>query len=1267
MTTSSNIHSNAFNFLSFVETGVDPRTGQYTCSLSLPELEGNDLSGPNVPLRLSYNPLNTVDSGFGKSWNLQLSQYDTFSGIVSLASGETFKVTSTSSDGSGQLLMKEQKIPSFRLFDIGNNRFRVVHKSGLVEELATETGDPVALPVIQYSPQGHRITLSYTAFSGGRLLNSITNADGVRLLGIIRGASNVSVSLHGGLHQASFKLIFEGSDARVIRVELPTDPVASWRFGYATHSTLLCINRVEGPLGGRETIEYDNRPHQFPGDSGRTLPRVSRHLHDPGADQPTIDTRYEYSDNNFLGRNAPGLSWDDDGLDNLYKIPGTYTYSTVEQLWDAANNRARRSITRTFNRFHLISEELTEQGDAVKRVRTHYYADDSSLPFDQQPAQCQLPKTVTTTWYRKSTSGQTRDEVVRSEYDIHGNLTLQVQANGISEASEYYPASASDGCPADPHGFVRHLKQKTVTPGQGDVSDAPVLRTQHRYISQPALVGSGSTWPWLALEQETLVHVNGGNAELQKTRHTYINMPTDNLTHGRKAQTAVTLNGKTTSTDYAYAKVIGQYAGQLVLRTLETLKTSFDAVSKVIILEHSLLNGRPLLERDDNDVEIAYAYDKLGRVTEEKVAPGSSVEALREYRYLLVNQVTGQPTQTAIDVKGVETRSVLDGLQRVVSELRQDVDGNPATRPLRQTYSATYDAFGQLSESTEFDWLGSQTTALTSRYTYDEWGEQDSVTGPDGVTDYTRTDPVALRVETWREGMGKTVTQNNLFEKPVTVERFDLAGGKVSLYEYFYDGLGRTSHEYDELRQFRFYQYDAFDRMTLNGLPDSAQVERRYADHSTEDLPTWIGVDGVVLGEQAFDGLERLYRSVTGGRERTFAFDGGQQQPSSVTTPKGEVIAYEYNPNLGEEPIQRRIQGATADYEYDKDNAQLLSSRESDQSLNCTYYSTGELKTEQRVNAGKTHEMAYEYSLRGRLLSYTDVLGQQQRYEYDGGGRLESTTLGQTESHFSYNSSGLTSRIVTEDTAEGHSVRIDLEYDDFGREILRTFTFDDGVVQTLEQRYTVRDALEQRILRQGSTLLRDETYAYDARGRLEDYRCTGSDLPLDPWGKSIQRQVFEFDALDNLITVRTVFPGGENLATYLFEDQDPTQLSAVRNSHADYPALMSLDYDEDGNLVRDEQDRSLEYDALGRLLSVSDASTGILQYRYDAQDILSGSVGGEGDEQRFYCDGQLVNQLQGDEQRTFIRGGEHVLAERLTGEGDLLLVTDAKKHGTGRA
>lgn len=41
------LHSNAFNFMSFVQGSVDPRTGQYTLGIDLPELNANALCGPN--------------------------------------------------------------------------------------------------------------------------------------------------------------------------------------------------------------------------------------------------------------------------------------------------------------------------------------------------------------------------------------------------------------------------------------------------------------------------------------------------------------------------------------------------------------------------------------------------------------------------------------------------------------------------------------------------------------------------------------------------------------------------------------------------------------------------------------------------------------------------------------------------------------------------------------------------------------------------------------------------------------------------------------------------------------------------------------------------------------------------------------------------------------------------------------------------------------------------------------------------------------------
>ncbi|WP_248916957.1 hypothetical protein, partial [Pseudomonas moorei] len=63
MTTSNAVHSQAFGFMSYLQGGVDPRTGQYTVAIDLPEVKSNWLEGPAFPVSLAFNPINTLDSG----------------------------------------------------------------------------------------------------------------------------------------------------------------------------------------------------------------------------------------------------------------------------------------------------------------------------------------------------------------------------------------------------------------------------------------------------------------------------------------------------------------------------------------------------------------------------------------------------------------------------------------------------------------------------------------------------------------------------------------------------------------------------------------------------------------------------------------------------------------------------------------------------------------------------------------------------------------------------------------------------------------------------------------------------------------------------------------------------------------------------------------------------------------------------------------------------------------------------------------------------
>ncbi|VVN26883.1 RHS repeat protein [Pseudomonas fluorescens] len=714
-----------------------------------------------------------------------------------------------------------------------------------------------------------------------------------------------------------------------------------------------------------------------------------------------------------------------------------------------------------------------------------------------------------------------------------------------------------------------------------------------------------------------------------------------------------------------------------MLQTVETL-TGHDHdidgkhTKKVMTLEHSLLHGEPLLTRDDNDVEIRYTYDALLRVTSETVAPNTSYVASRTYCYFLTRKDGEQAYQEATDVKGVQTLTLFDGLNRVITEQRENKDyqigprGETFRETFRDTYTARYNELGQLEEETEYDWCNgnpAEDLVLVSQYRYDDWGEQCSVIRPDGVEEHEVSDPVAQTTTTWLQGMGKTVTKNNLFDKPDSVKRYALGDDPtdtqvepISEHLYQYDGLGRTARETDALQRTTRYTYDAFERMVKSVLPDESLVERRYALHSTEDLPVWIGVNGKELGQQAFDGLDRMTTSITGGRVTTYQFEPGQTQPCKVIRPSLEEVDYVYLPALGEEPLARttKSEGIAATYEYDQQNARLKWSEENGLKLSREYYSTGEIKSETREQSGQESlTMRYHYSRQARLLKYLDVLGQTQAYDYDkSSGQLKSTTLGTTVARFSYNAQGLTETIETTDGDQ--SLKTTLTYDDQGRETLREFTFSGGQTQQLKQDYNVVDGLIQRTLTEGDSVLRDETYGYDIRGRLEDYNCTGTQPPLDPYNKPIESQFFIFDELDNLERVDTYSPDGRNRARYTYDNpNDPTQLSSVTNDHEDYvPKVILLDYNADGNLLHDEAGRTLGYDDLGRLISVSglpgETPSG---YKYDPLDTLASQSGGADEQHRFYRGGEIHTLKQGSNSSTFMQANDTKLAELLDGAG----------------
>lgn len=1279
------LHSNAFNFLSYIQGGVDSRTGQYTVALELPAVAANDLAGPELSLKLSFSSLTSLDLGFGQGWSLNLSHIDTSGnglGIIRLDSGESYRINITGPND--ELLMSECKLVTFRLFR-HQGGYRLVHRDGRVEYLRNPGFGSLALPERIETPSGHGIDLSYVLHEGNARLHQVRE-DCVPervLLQLDYVGTDAALRLEATSAGEAARFVFKREQGRLKEIVLPTEDSASWRIDYkevGVNNDYLCVSEFASPAGGRETITYHDNGHGVPGNARPPLPRVKTHTIYPGGSDDGADVQaveYTWSAENFLGYNGIS-SWSDEE-DNLYRL---YQERPGYQYWSEAVQTVgsvRRTVKRTYNGLHLMVEEITQQNNHVQqRVNTYHMQDGESI--DKQPAQFQLPKTERTAW---EVGGELQAEQVRStNYDVHGNLIEEVDVAGIRTEYTYYPADMdSEACPADPWGFTRHMKTQTVTPSPLATARAPVHVTTYTHRLLPSLQNTGGRGETV-LASETLTE-QGAGPRLRHTAYSYGDDAGNPLTFGRLSQTTVTIGGKATVTVLTYDKQDGEWGVGTVLRTTQTT-TGYQGNQKVRLTEQSILNGQMLLERDiqaSEEVDIRRRYDALQRVIEETVAPGTDQEATRRYHYALVNTANARASQTLIDVLGVQEKTWVDGLARPV---RVDRYEPQSAQPL-QTYSARYDSLGQLVSASEFDDCLPDGVVLemAEHYAYDDWGQRCSTTTADGVTRYERQVPVTIPGEPQVRQARTTWLQNGNLRSGREVTWLDAAGRAVRVARYeghdeteqpystqttIYDGLGRAVAEVDAHGQRTEYQYDGFDRLILTTLPGGAQLTRTYAAHSDQEWPESIRLDGKLLGTQTFDDLGRLTEAVTGGRTRSFVFEPGTIRPREVTTPRGATLEYHYLPRLGEEPIRRVIQapdgvrgaGLDEQYFYDRPDARLTRClRGGIEILSRDYHSNGQLKTETRLHGTQVLTMHYGYSVAERLVNCTDVNGQQQSWTYGAAGRMEGSVLGSLTCTLGYDSLGRDKTITTVDSASGDALTTTLTYDSFGREIKRVFAYAGGS-EVLDQTWDELDRITGKELwGSNGESLRKERFDYDILGHLERYRCRGVACPLDPYGHQITEQVFELDALDNhtKVTTHWIDSSGEsqqNVATYHYSADDPAQLARIENNHRDYPAEVKLDYDPDGNLLGDEFGRSFEYDALDRLTAVRSQSKQqetASFYHYDPMDVIIGrseQAAEQPQEGRFYRDGELHTVLADNEALTIVRVGAHLIAQSAT-------------------
>ncbi|WP_409315621.1 RHS repeat-associated core domain-containing protein [Pseudomonas sp. KCJK9016] len=1214
------VHSNAFNFGGFVTGGVDPRTGLYTCSLSLGDVHSAGLNGPSFGVVLSFNPLDIRNTGYGVGWSLAATRYDTHSKMMTLSSGERYRAVETAAG----LQFREMKLESVKVVKIAPGRFDVRYKDGHREELTVQGGSPIAVPTRIVAGNGAAITLAYKVVNQYPQLTEVRD-DTQTLLKISRKGALVTLSQNPATSSRADFTMGLDSDDRVVTIGLPEG--GGWNFEYALIDEVGYLKRVVTPLGAVEIIRYMEQGHLLPAAQStetRTLPHVLAYDIYPGHGQPKVSRTYTFSARNFLGHGLnvePG----DEG-DPLYSAPWSYQYVSEERL--LVDGKVHSHIKRTYNKFHLLVSQVTTCGEALTSQFIEYHLA-AGKPFNEQPAQFRLPRKQTSR-YENRLGKKQREETTITEFDSVGNLLRHVRPDGVTTLSEFYPALGSPGCPADPFGFVRFEKQRTVIPASGDGAST---KTRFRYALHPPLHGSPLAGV-VPIEESFFEQVGDSEALCSKVEHSYVDAPVDPFRHGALQERRTTRNGHVTRSAFSW-----RLEGDRV--HLTTTFHGFDDTSQTTVQVLSTLSGLIMSETDVDGARIDYKYDAIGRclrktLSADTVHAASTVWAYRSPGNRL------PATMTVTDPAGGRQQVSYDGLGRVigVEELDCDHANGEASKAgmMRAVYSALHDKAGQLVQQIRTDWWDGVARPASTRLVYDSWGQVRQTHYADGRVEHREFDPVSLQERRWREGMGKTVTVFNAFGKPQSIEWRSLDDVSLGKSVFQHDGYGRTCSQTDPDGNQTLYRYDVFDRLVRSVLPDGHTVDTEYAGHAEDTLPVRIKVDDLELGRQVYDGLDRLTESTVGGRTSTTAYASGSSRALWQTGADGKKLEFIWSQGLNR-LIGRKVDGLLTHFTFDVVHAKPESGIEQGHAQRFEYYPSGRLKSEATEFGLHRHTTSHTWSLGGRPLVFTDGLGNEHKSEYDDWGRKTAFTQGSLRAEYTYNAAGLLKLIDARDSATARRMRTHLAYDDIGRETLRRFEVEGLESQTLTSSYTLSGKLAQKVLKRGAQILRDERFTYDMRGRLSRYACEGSQRPRDPYGKEIVEQTFTYDALDNILTLQTRFPQGVNLTTFSYSDIDFTQLTHVSHSHADYPQPVTLQYDANGRMIRDDQGRALTYDALGRLTAVSNAQGQVLrEYHYDAFDrLMALSQPGSVQTRRYYRDGHVSSEVRGSDSRSVVR------------------------------
>lgn len=1226
---SHNFTTQANNFTSALETKVDPRVGQFILNLGLASLNGNRKLGPLLNLFLNYSPLNSpLNYGFGKHISLGgLSSFNTTSNILALSSGERYKVI----PGTTSLINK--KLDTFR-FLYSNQKdkeegYTILWKDGKKEVLeVVGDGDTYVVKKIS-SPLGREMNLTWSWSGETPRLSEIR--DEKELLCQIEYSFITKVTLWPGSkeeYSLHFKTInYDQLDT--IYLSVGEKRKLYWFFSYDAinfYSNLL--TQVTYPSGVKESVLYNQETGlSFPELSlQEKLPIVIKHELELGGEEPKTITEYEYTSNNFLGYEGDFGDWESDS-DYIYNMLTDYTYGSTAKV---ISEGAVIETIRLYNNYHLqISEEI-KVGDTSQLSEIQYYAKPFTL-IEAQPNQFQLPKEKKETWINRTEKTQ-RTQKTEFQYDEKGNPIREVSPKGVVTEISWYDPEGEQGCPKEPNGFTRFMREKKVIYPPSE-NPSPSLSTRYLYknLGESSFIVQESEEKYSeeALISKKTYHYHTEKGE-EFARLLYVESTLVDLLEPNKSYTSKTYFENTFNEE--------EFSQKISAKGFDGLEVSFSHTFS----RHSHL----LLHEISHDGKRTnYTYDDLGRILSLTTSVGTKYESTKTWQYEYVNKIL---RVTESDSQGNSIRTSYNGIGiEILKEVKKEDSSISKWYPISKK---KYNSLKETTFTESSDWIlpskegGSESKiTLKEKYEYDNWGNLEALLSQNNVKHIHKNDPISLTSYKKKEAphlkTAVTLTHWDEEGKPLSLIIKDSKGEEISQKSIKYNAAGDVIEEIDELGNSTKYEYYKDGRLKTQILPDGTEIYRTYAPFLSQDCLTSLSVKGKnsqgiiqtwVLGTQEFDSLARITKSTSGGRTTCYQYEGVSSSPSSKTTPSGDKIEYSYIKELNELVSEVKSGSIIQSFEYDPLTSFPLKAKENNGSeVENIWNKAGNLESVVSSLEGQgERKSSYTSTLLKGVLSYTDFSGKTSHYVRNDLGLI--TQIKDDEISFTQEYDEL-SRVISQKTINldtQKEITLNFKYNEMDQEIYRCVLEGEDEKGVITQEWTKTGQISQKKTSQkDQTLI--ETYEYDSRHRLISYSATGSPLPKNSEGKTFLKQSYQYDCLGNITSLATELEDKSIDETiYHFDNpQDPTQ--TTRLSYISRREVL-LKYDENGRLIQDEEGKSLSYDALGRLVEVLQPGENPKQgsYYYDALDkIVQKKITQGNSYSLYYNDEEMVNQF----------------------------------------